>query len=373
MSTTMLIMLVGLGSELVLLLLVVLTVAFLRARAARKRDLKAAKTLIARIKNGKAERERALAHFLEHNMGMSGDALNQAKVALLRAELGVLKRFAGVYGQRQAGAAARFDDDLFAALESYQALSGSTSSPQAQATEQGTDDAEVEMLRKENERLSDELRITMETMSRMLNEYSTMFAGGSVGEDTPISSRETEEVAEGAATEELQDDELSAMSERDASSDAAEADAETFDGPAPAQGLDDAWTSEVEVAGAPADDEQDVELITPTNDTAPAVDPVAEIMRAAEEQEESARGSVDGYSIEIMGGDEEAFEVGPSEMLQVDDSGSDDDLVASDIDDLFDGVDDLPADVGAGERDAGDATAADGEQSEAGREAQAGR
>jgi DNA-binding ferritin-like protein len=38
--------------------------------------------------------------------------------------------------------------------------------------------AEMLRLQEENKRLSEEVRITMETMGRMLNEYSAMFAGG---------------------------------------------------------------------------------------------------------------------------------------------------------------------------------------------------
>ena len=49
--------------------------------------------------------------------------------------------------------------------------------------------SELERLRKENARLSDELQITMETMSRMLNEYSSMFVGGEPDDAAPISAK----------------------------------------------------------------------------------------------------------------------------------------------------------------------------------------
>jgi hypothetical protein len=57
------------------------------------------------------------------------------------------------------------------------------------AQEQADEDtSELENLRAENQRLSDELSVTMETMSRMLNEYSTMFTGGSLGQPAPIAA-----------------------------------------------------------------------------------------------------------------------------------------------------------------------------------------
>ena len=176
MSNSMLILLGGLLGEIVLLALVLLGIAYLRNRAQRRRDLKAVQTLIARIKNGKAEREKAIVQFLEQGMSLSGEALQQAKVAILRGELGMVQRIAGVYRLRDAAGLARIDDELYAAIGPYHALSGAA--VQAGGGEAApVDDDELERLRQENRRLSEELTITMETMSRMLNEYSSVFAG----------------------------------------------------------------------------------------------------------------------------------------------------------------------------------------------------
>lgn len=191
MSDTTWIMLAALGGELLLLVLVLLSVAFFRSRVQRRRDLKAVSTLVARIKKAKSEREQKIAAFLAQGMALSGDTLNQAKVAMLRAELRVLQRFASVYRGRDAALASRFDDDLFAAIDPYHALVAGEAGAAAATDAEPVDAAELAHLRKENKRLSDELRITMETMSRMLNEYSSMFVGGERDDAAPISATAT--------------------------------------------------------------------------------------------------------------------------------------------------------------------------------------
>jgi hypothetical protein len=178
MSGAMLLMLAALGIELLLLSLVFLSVSWFRSRAMRRRDLRAMRTLIARVRQEAPEREKAIGRYLEHGMGFSGEALDQARASLLSAERVLLQRFATVYGQRAAVAAARFDGDLFAALESYHAVgAGGAVAP---ATQGNADGVQLDALQQENRRLSEELQVSMETMSRMLKEYSTMFAAGPV-------------------------------------------------------------------------------------------------------------------------------------------------------------------------------------------------
>lgn len=187
MTQAMPMMLAALGAEILLLLFVLLSVSWWRNRAARRRDGAAIQALVARIKGGRAEREAAIERFLTGAMAMSGEAVTQAKVSIIRAEFGLLQRFAGLYRKRDAAAAARFDADLFAALETYHALQAAADAGAAQvAMGDPVDSEELEALRAENLRLSDELRVTMDTMSRMLNEYSNMFAGAAPPEAAPI-------------------------------------------------------------------------------------------------------------------------------------------------------------------------------------------
>lgn len=184
MSDMMLLMLAGLGGELLLLVFVALVVSWARNRAARRRDAKAMQALVARVKQGKAEREALLGKFLSEQMGLSDEVLEEARTTMLRAELSLLQRFVHIYAGRDAAKAGRFDADLEAAIQPYHALA-IAGEPLAAAEAGDVDAAELERLRAENGRLSDELRITMETMGRMLNEYSTMFAGGQPADDSP--------------------------------------------------------------------------------------------------------------------------------------------------------------------------------------------
>lgn len=110
----------------------------------------------------------------------------QAKSAMLLAETVLLQRFANIYIERDALAAAQFDSDVTAALAPYHELPGGG---EAVAGEPGmVDPSELDALRAENKSLSDELSVTMGTISRMLNEYSSMFADGAPGELAPVAS-----------------------------------------------------------------------------------------------------------------------------------------------------------------------------------------
>jgi hypothetical protein len=73
----------------------------------------------------------------------------------------------------------QLDVDVENLVLTYQALNVPTASgkPTAVAPSSGNDE-EILRLKEENERLADELKVTMDTMGRMLNEYSSMFAGG---------------------------------------------------------------------------------------------------------------------------------------------------------------------------------------------------
>ena len=173
MSDSMVLLLAGLAGETLLLVFVALVVSWVRNRAARRRDRKAMQALVARVKQAKPEREALIGQFLSEQMGLAGEVLGHARVTMLRAELGLLQRFAYLYSKRDAAKASHFDSDLEVAIQPYHALAIAGDAP----AEGEVDDSELERLQTENARLSEELRVTMETMSRMLSEYSTLFVG----------------------------------------------------------------------------------------------------------------------------------------------------------------------------------------------------
>ena len=191
MSDSLVMMLSALGAEILLLALIVLGISFYRNRAARRRDQRAIQTLVERVRQQRPEREKAIGQYLEQRLGLTGGPLEQAREGLMRAELELLKRFALIYQRREADRAACFDADLIAALHPYHALDAGDALVVQQDAGGAPDDSEVESLRQENTRLADELKTTMEAMSRMLSEYSAMFGGGSPG--GAASSTETDD------------------------------------------------------------------------------------------------------------------------------------------------------------------------------------
>lgn len=334
MSTTMWIMLGALVGELLLLLFVALVVSYLRNRGQRRRDLKAVKALIARIKQGRGEREQAIEQFLAQGMGLSDHALQKAKVATLRGELALLQRIAGVYRLRESAALARIDDDLYAAVEPYHALSGdgSAAQPEAQGDGESIDAGELDMLRKENQRLSDELSITMETMSRMLNEYSNMFAGGETDDAAPISAK-----AAAADIADEDDGPVEVMSpEEDGSADADGTDVEAVAAEPVEEITELASDDMVEIAGAD-DTETDAVEASDSVSLTDEDDEIAAILRDAESQEHAARGdAIDEGDTDTV---DSVLEEGPVEIVGLDEAGDDDVVTADEIDDLFDSVD----------------------------------
>ena len=185
-------MVAAIVGELVLLLLVFLGISWFRNRAARKRDLKAMAILATRIRKSKSARAATLKGFVTEKLDLAEDRQRSLVAALSRAELVLLQEFLATYRDRDATSAAKFDHAVYAALANYQQLSArveTTKDGSVSSTEvAGVDTAELAALRKENQRLADELTITMETMSRMLNEYSTMFSGGQPVAVPPIAA-----------------------------------------------------------------------------------------------------------------------------------------------------------------------------------------
>jgi hypothetical protein len=312
MSQTMILMLAALGAELVLLALVLLGVAYLRNRAARRRDIAAVSGLVARVRQERPQRERAIEEFLAARLGYEGDALRLSTIALGRAELTLLQRFAALYRARDAALAKRFDAELYAALDAYHALGAATQA--VEAAQADTDSAELEALRRENTRLSEELRITMETMSRMLNEYSTMFSGSGQTEDTA---------------------------------------------PAPAQpgltglaetppGAEEEWQVALDASGdaAAVGDPQAAPAAAETGQISDAEDPLAQVLREAASQEATARAELEAMNVALAG--EPGAAAVDAGFTAVADEGS-----AATDDDLFDSAAGAPAVDAVAEREPG--------------------
>lgn len=165
-------------AELVLLALVLLSIAYVRQLSAQRRDRDAMASLVARVRQQRGEREEVIERFVTGSLGLEGQPAEDLKVRLLRDEMALIQRFVDVYRRRESVMAARFDGDVFALLAGYHAIEAAPSVPTDPAEDVGAtsmDPDELAQLQADKSRLEDALRITMETMSRMLNDYSSMF------------------------------------------------------------------------------------------------------------------------------------------------------------------------------------------------------
>ncbi len=167
--------------------IVLFTALILGYRLVRRKriDRKAALAVAHRIKEETPARLEALRRILGEALGYTGDPLEEAVQRLSRKERLLYQRILNLYVKRDAAALGQVTIDVenhtagcLALAPRGEAVQGDAPEPAEGGAES---DSEVAGLREENERLEQELRITMETMTRMLDEYSTMFGGDAGG------------------------------------------------------------------------------------------------------------------------------------------------------------------------------------------------
>ncbi len=163
---------VFLGMLIVSVLLVVFAV--LRKRRIRQ----AARYLADRVQQDRAPRTERLRNLLHENYQQEGAVLEQSVHNIMQMEMVLYQNIINGFTKDDHVYLQQTDVDVENLVLSYQGL-GNSKDPKAAAPVNSDDDEELEHLRTENKRLSDELKVTMDTMGRMLNEYSTMFADGS--------------------------------------------------------------------------------------------------------------------------------------------------------------------------------------------------
>ena len=171
------------AGEILLVFFILLLAYWIRGMARARRDKKAVGLLVDKVRKNKGEREKQLGSFLQERMGMQGETADEMAARLLREEMRLIQRFGEIYKKRDAAAAAQFSLQVDALLEPYHELSGNGEPVAAGGEQDAGDNPELARLQEENRRLSEELVVTMDTMSRMLSEYSTMFSGGMESED----------------------------------------------------------------------------------------------------------------------------------------------------------------------------------------------
>ncbi|RLJ15751.1 hypothetical protein DJ030_17940 [bacterium endosymbiont of Escarpia laminata] len=168
--------------ELMLGLLLLSGVLIALGMIKKGKERKAAQILVAKIQTDKIMRKERLQQRLSNDFRYEGETLNQAVHDLTQAEMKLYQNIINGFLKRDVVAFEQIDIDMENLVVGYQALElpeGAGATGGAVSGTDGAEDGETERLKAENERLSDELRVTMDTMGRMLNEYSSMYAGSS--------------------------------------------------------------------------------------------------------------------------------------------------------------------------------------------------
>ncbi|MCG8049224.1 MAG: hypothetical protein N0C89_18860 [Candidatus Thiodiazotropha endolucinida] len=193
----------------VLIGLVVLSgilVVFTLLRKGRIR--RAAAHLAERVKTDKAKREQRLKVLLQDRYQYKEAELQQTLHNMMQTEMLLYQNVINGFLKDDQVHLQQIDVDVENLVLGYQGLE--VSAPATSSTQTSDSNEEITQLKEENERLSEELRVTMDTMGRMLNEYSTMFAGGAdAGQAAaPPSTEETEdsERVDVGAAEAIQED-----------------------------------------------------------------------------------------------------------------------------------------------------------------------
>ncbi len=165
-------------AEVTLGLLVLSGLLLLFTLLRKQRIRKAANHLAGRVQSDKEKRSARLKKLLEEKYQMQSPQLDQALHGIVQTEMTLYQNMLNGFLKDDQVYLQQIDVDVENLVLAYQALAGYVS-------EAGDSDAvssdEVEALKAENERLAEELKVTMDTMGRMLNEYSTMFAEGDSG------------------------------------------------------------------------------------------------------------------------------------------------------------------------------------------------
>lgn len=147
----------------------------------KQRIRKAAQHLAERVQVDKAKRSERLKTLLTDGYHLQSPQLDQTLHGMMQTEMTLYQNMLNGFLKDDQVSLQQIDVDVENLVLSYQSLGGLVSQDASPSTSLAGGSEEVEELKAENERLAEELKVTMDTMGRMLNEYSTMFADGAEG------------------------------------------------------------------------------------------------------------------------------------------------------------------------------------------------
>ncbi|MCG8428338.1 MAG: hypothetical protein MI754_13365, partial [Chromatiales bacterium] len=156
----------------------------------KRKDRAAARKLTAKIKEEAQSRLAETERFLTRQLGFSAEDAEKIAKRISYNERFFYQTAITVYLRRDHNTLANLSINFEEAVAPYRALepqlSGESGAGQAQTEEETVSTKELQRLTEENSRLKDELSVTMDTMGRMLSEYSSMFDGNTEGSEAPI-------------------------------------------------------------------------------------------------------------------------------------------------------------------------------------------
>ena len=161
-----------------LLIFMVISLGFVVAGSIRKRNERRAITrLIGRIKEDQARRRGETRALMQTNYGFNGEELDSIVLKISREEKRLYQALINLFLKRDVSVLEVLHVECEGMTEPYRSIEIPQSEPVDDSAEKELV-VEVQALKEENERLSTELGVTMDTMGTMLNEYASMYAGG---------------------------------------------------------------------------------------------------------------------------------------------------------------------------------------------------
>ena len=164
--------------ELLLVGVVVSVIVVFQAISRRQRDRLAVRKLVSRIKEDSGRREAETRKIMQERFGFDGNDLEAIVKRIARDERTFYQVLIDVYLHHKTDAIQNLCVDYESSLEIYRTLELSQLTASAPSEEAIEGSEAYRLLRDENERLTEELKKTMDTMGGMLSEYSMMFSGG---------------------------------------------------------------------------------------------------------------------------------------------------------------------------------------------------
>ncbi len=149
----------------------------------KNRDYQAAQKLVAAVKRDEERHRSAISQLLESAYRYQGGELEETVAKLLRTKKFFYQALVNAYLKRDAAAFGQLNIPLEALTDLYEQFKVPEAVGESDDQDGLVSEVDLEYLRDKNQRLSEELSQTMETMGRMLTEYSSIFEEASKDTD----------------------------------------------------------------------------------------------------------------------------------------------------------------------------------------------